>query len=69
MDVCEAAGIRLGIVLQYRLRPVVLRLRTLIEQGELGELAMVQLSIPWWRPQSYTTRQAAARWPVMAAGC
>ncbi len=53
VDVCEAAGIRLGIVLQYRFRPVVMRLRTLIEEGVLGELAMVQLSIPWWRPQSY----------------
>jgi predicted dehydrogenase len=51
--ICDKANIRLGIVLQYRFRPVVRTLRAFLDQGVLGDLAMVQLSIPWWRPQSY----------------
>ena len=53
VETCDKAGIRLGIVLQYRFRPVVTKLRAFLDQGVLGDLAMVQLSIPWWRPQSY----------------
>jgi predicted dehydrogenase len=53
VETCENAGIALGIVLQYRFRPIVAKLRAFLDQGVLGDLAMVQLSIPWWRPQSY----------------
>ncbi len=49
----EAAGVKLGIVFQFRFRPAVERLRSLIEEGELGELAAVNVICPWWRPQSY----------------
>ncbi len=50
---CRAAGVRLGVVLQHRFRPAAVRLRALLEAGELGEPAAVQLSVPWWRPQPY----------------
>ena len=50
---CRRAGIRLGVVLQHRFRPAAQRLRALLEAGELGAPAVVQLSVPWWRPQSY----------------
>jgi len=50
---CAAAGVRLGVVLQHRFRPAALRLRALLAEGALGEPSIVQLSIPWWRPQSY----------------
>jgi UDP-N-acetyl-2-amino-2-deoxyglucuronate dehydrogenase len=50
---CAAAGVRLGVVLQHRFRPAALRLRALLADGALGEPSVVQLSIPWWRPQSY----------------
>jgi UDP-N-acetyl-2-amino-2-deoxyglucuronate dehydrogenase len=50
---CEQAGVRLGIVFQHRFREGSLRLRALHAAGALGELALVQLAVPWWRPQSY----------------
>lgn len=50
---CEKHGVRLGIVFQNRYRPGALRLRTLAEDGALGALAAVRLSVPWWRPQGY----------------
>lgn len=51
--ICRDAGVRLGVVLQHRFRPGARRLRALLDDGGLGALATVQLSFPWWRPQSY----------------
>lgn len=50
---CEARGVRLGIVLQHRFRAGSMHLRGLLDDGALGPVAAVQLSVPWWRPQSY----------------
>ena len=50
---CEAAGVRLGIVFQHRFRDASLALKRSIEAGGLGDLQAVQLTVPWWRPQSY----------------
>ncbi|RUT31463.1 Gfo/Idh/MocA family oxidoreductase [Arsenicitalea aurantiaca] len=53
VETCEAAGITLGIVLQHRMRETSLKLKALIEDGSLGTLDSVQVSVPWWRPQAY----------------
>lgn len=50
---CERAGVPLGIVLQHRLRPVVAHLRRALAEGVLGELAVLEMAVPWWRPQAY----------------
>jgi len=50
---CEAAGVRLGIVFQHRFREASQALRTKMDNGDLGDIHAVQLSVPWWRPQSY----------------
>jgi len=50
---CEAASVRLGIVFQHRFRAGSLALRRKLEAGELGAIQLVQLTVPWWRPQSY----------------
>jgi len=50
-DAAEAHGIPIGIVLQHRARPSA---RALAErQHALGDLRAVEISVPWWRPQSY----------------
>lgn len=48
---CDAAGVPLGIMLQHRARPVVAALRRVLPS--LGTLHMVEVNVPWWRPQSY----------------
>ena len=48
---CEAADVPLGIMLQHRARPVVADLRAVLP--DLGPLRMVEVNVPWWRPQSY----------------
>ncbi|MBL8384197.1 MAG: Gfo/Idh/MocA family oxidoreductase [Burkholderiales bacterium] len=50
---CAAAGVRLGVVFQHRFRPGARRLAALVESGALGALAIANVQVPWWRPQSY----------------
>lgn len=50
---CEAAGVSLGVVFQHRFRAGSLKLKELLAEGALGEIAAVRLDVPWWRPQSY----------------
>jgi len=49
----ERAGLTLGIVLQHRFRTVAEQLASLVTGGTLGELAAVNIVVPWWRGQSY----------------
>ncbi|PVB62155.1 Gfo/Idh/MocA family oxidoreductase [Labrenzia sp. 011] len=53
VDLCENAGIHLGIVFQHRFREASLSARRLIEDGGLGRLGAVEVAVPWWRDQSY----------------
>jgi predicted dehydrogenase len=53
VEACAAAGVRLAVMLQQRLRPGALRLAELIRSGALGTLIGASASVRWWRPQSY----------------
>lgn len=53
VETCEATGVTLGIMLQHRARPAVAQLRRVLDSGALGDLHMVEVSVPWWRAQSY----------------
>lgn len=53
VETCEKAGVPLGIVLQHRFREGPHKLRRLMDSGALGKLAVANLYMPWWRPQSY----------------
>lgn len=50
---CEAAGVKLAVMLQYRLREGAVRLRHLLRSGELGTLISASAQVRWWRAQSY----------------
>jgi UDP-N-acetyl-2-amino-2-deoxyglucuronate dehydrogenase len=50
---CAQAGVRLGIVFQNRFRSPHLRLRELLAEGALGQLASISLSMRWWRAPAY----------------
>ncbi len=50
---CARAGVRLGVVFQHRFRTGARRLAELLAQGGLGRIAVANVSVPWWRPQSY----------------
>ena len=53
VEVARDAGLKTAVVLQSRYRDSSQRLGQLIEQGALGEIAAANVSVPWWRPQSY----------------
>ena len=53
VEAAEGAGVQLGVVFQHRFREASEHLRQLLRQRALGELAAINVSCPWWRPQSY----------------
>lgn len=50
---CDAAGVKLGLVLQHRFRPAGRALAGMIAGGTLGRIVGCTTSIPVWRPQTY----------------
>ena len=52
-ECCEAADVRLAVMLQHRLRDGAARLAALLADGALGELTGASAHVRWWRPQSY----------------
>jgi UDP-N-acetyl-2-amino-2-deoxyglucuronate dehydrogenase len=53
VDACRQAGVKLGVVLQHRLRPASIALDRLVKSGSLGTITGASAWIRWWRPQSY----------------
>lgn len=50
---CDAAGVWLAVMFQFRLREGAQRLATLLRLGALGEVTSASAHVRWWRPQSY----------------
>lgn len=50
---CRDAGVRLGVMLQHRLRPASVAMKTLVASGALGEMTCASVDMRWWRPQGY----------------
>lgn len=53
VDAAEAAGVKLGVVFQFRFRPGARVLRERLAAGALGALLSVSASLRWWRPPEY----------------
>ena len=50
---CRDAGVTLGIIFQHRMRAASQKARELVDDGTLGALGLCEISVPWWRAQSY----------------
>ncbi|MFC0245497.1 Gfo/Idh/MocA family protein [Falsochrobactrum ovis] len=53
VDICQKHGVSLGIVFQMRMREASKIAAEIIRDGALGRLALCEVSVPWWRPQTY----------------
>ncbi|WP_386679082.1 Gfo/Idh/MocA family protein [Loktanella sp. R86503] len=53
VDICEQAGVKLGILFQHRVRPPAIAAARHVASGNLGHLGLVEISVPLWRDQSY----------------
>ncbi|KRA96811.1 oxidoreductase [Devosia sp. Root685] len=51
VEICERAGVTLGIIFQHRFRAASKALAARVASGELGKLFAAHLTVPWWRPQ------------------
>ena len=49
----QNAQLPLGVMLQHRFRPGSMKLRMLLQAGDLGVIQGASVRVPWWRPQSY----------------
>ncbi|MEP4197783.1 MAG: Gfo/Idh/MocA family oxidoreductase [Aliishimia sp.] len=50
---CDKANVTCGIVFQHRARAASRALKQMISNGDLGEIASIDIRVPWWRAQSY----------------
>ena len=53
VNICKNNKVKLGIVFQHRFRKSSQKLKKLIETNSLGSIFSIQVSVPWWRDQSY----------------
>lgn len=53
VELFERAGLKLGVVLQYRFRESAQRLKQIVGSQTYGTLVSAHASVPWWRPQTY----------------
>jgi predicted dehydrogenase len=56
---CDAAGVKLGVFFQDRLRPDVIAIKRMIDTGELGKPVMIAGRVRWYRPPEYYSE---SRW-------
>ncbi|MCV3270275.1 Gfo/Idh/MocA family protein [Roseobacter sinensis] len=50
---CETARVPLGLVLQHRARAASQKLKQLLDGRAFGQVATVEIRVPWWRDQAY----------------
>ena len=50
---CDAAGVKLGIFFQDRLRPAIVEIKRMIDDGTLGKPVLISGRVKWYRPPEY----------------
>ena len=53
VEICERAGVKLGVVFQHRMRETSKVAAQLVKSGKLGSLGHIEIVVPLWRDQSY----------------
>jgi predicted dehydrogenase len=53
IEACAAAGVKLGVFFQDRLRPAIVEVKRLLDSGELGKPVMINGRVRWYRPPEY----------------
>lgn len=69
IEVCEEAGVRLGVVYQRRAEPLFRKIRRALEAEDFGSLTLANVTMPYFRGQPYY-EQAAWRgtWSLDGGG-
>jgi predicted dehydrogenase len=56
---CDAAGVKLGVFFQDRLRPAIVDIKRMVDSGGIGRPVMIAGRVRWYRPPEY---YSASRW-------
>jgi UDP-N-acetyl-2-amino-2-deoxyglucuronate dehydrogenase len=56
---CDAAGVKLGVFFQDRLRPAIVDIKRMIDDGTIGKPVMIAGRVRWYRPPEY---YSGSRW-------
>jgi UDP-N-acetyl-2-amino-2-deoxyglucuronate dehydrogenase len=69
IDACHEAGVKLGVTLQRRAEPLFTRIHEAVEAGDLGELTLGLVTLPYYRSQVYFDRADwRGRWALGGGG-
>ncbi|MBI1874730.1 MAG: Gfo/Idh/MocA family oxidoreductase [Acidobacteria bacterium] len=55
----DAAGVKLGVFFQDRLRPAACEMKAMLDAGEIGDPVMISGRVKWYRPPEY---YSGSRW-------
>jgi len=58
IEICAQAGLHLGVVFQSRFEAPFRQVHRAIQAGDLGELTLAVVTMPYYRPQSYYDQAA-----------
>ena len=53
IEAAKRSGVKLGVIVQDRLKPDILRLKDWLDSGKLGRPILVEASVKWYRPPEY----------------
>jgi UDP-N-acetyl-2-amino-2-deoxyglucuronate dehydrogenase len=53
IEICEQAGVKLGVFFQDRVAPDILKFKELIDAGNLGKPFLASAHVKWYRPPEY----------------
>ncbi len=59
ISACDAAGVTLGVFFQDRLRPAIVDIKKMMDDGTLGKPVMIAGRVRWYRPPEY---YAGSKW-------
>ena len=53
IEAADRAGVKVGVFFQDRLKPDIVRLKSLVESGALGDPVLISGRVKWYRPPEY----------------
>lgn len=66
---CNEAGVKLGVLLQRRAEPTFKRIKQAVQAGDLGDLTLGMVTIPYYRSEAYYNQaQWRGTWALDGGG-
>jgi predicted dehydrogenase len=70
VDICEAAGVKLGVISQHRLSRDIVAAKAAVDSGELGRMVFGEAATKWLRTQEYyDSGDWRGTWELDGGGC